>query len=261
MNKKLKEVLLHVVENIFRHTFALLLECWVFCHLTKLETSLTWTDLDLLERTQGRILSSHTPLHFLVMTETFSDLSPRRLLGWRWNKQVSNTQADSLSSLRGQSRGRDLPREQGAAAAGSMPEKTAAVHFSTNGRVCTEHRVTPTLCYTVRSAVYKPIRGQNSGCGMVNTSNGLWKGNAGVDSVVFYIWGRCMCATANDLCCPVNVSKDWSSQWFILSLRTSTSTHLCTLIHVLTFIDTPCWAKSSQLHAKSQPYSNCNLNP
>lgn len=50
------------------------------------ETSLTWTDRDLLERTQGLIVPSHP--YFLVMNETFSDRKPCRLRGKCWNKKV-----------------------------------------------------------------------------------------------------------------------------------------------------------------------------
>ena len=50
------------------------------------ETSLTWTDRDLLERTQGLIVPSHP--YFLVVNETFSDRKPCRLRGKCWNKKV-----------------------------------------------------------------------------------------------------------------------------------------------------------------------------
>lgn len=60
-------------------------------------TNLTWTDLDLLERTQGLILPQHCS--FLVETERFSDLSPCRLRAWYCKGKVSSTQAHSLASL------------------------------------------------------------------------------------------------------------------------------------------------------------------
>ncbi len=56
---------------------------------------------------------------------------------------------------------------------------------------------------------------KNTGCGIVNTSNGLWKRKGGGESasVVFYILGWCVrvcvcvCA-ASDLCCSEHISRD-----------------------------------------------------
>lgn len=124
-------------------------------------TSLTWTDLDLLERTQGLILPSHP--YFLVMTETLQWPEPPQ------TKRPTLEQAGEQHTSRftviprrtEAAKDRDLPGKQSAAAETareSMLERTtrAAVHMSMDCRACTEHCVTEYTnvnCITVRSAV------------------------------------------------------------------------------------------------------------
>lgn len=145
-----------------------------FIHDWMIETSLTWTDLDLLERTQGLILPR---------IPTFSDLNPCRIRDWCWNNLVSNTRVEWLSSLVEQRQRKNetcrgsrelLLKRQENRCCRAQPKQWSLFALIAEPVLNTEY--TGIICITVQSAVFKPIRGKkNTECGTVNTSNGLWK--------------------------------------------------------------------------------------
>ncbi|KAK2846601.1 hypothetical protein Q5P01_009600 [Channa striata] len=137
------------------------------------EHYLTWTDLDLLERTQGLIL----PLCPFVLAVTSSNLQGPESL--QANEQVKRTRADSLTCLRDQKQRIRVPQLLGDNRCWKKQQ-----HYTS---------VTGT---SARSAVYKPIRVRNTGCGLVNTPNGLWKGEGRGHVCCFQHLGH-MCARSS----------------------------------------------------------------
>lgn len=189
-------------------------------------TNLTWTDLDLLERTQGLILPQHCS--FLVETERFSDLSPCRLRAWYCKGKVSSTQAHSLASLgeqrqscccnctridAGKNNQSSSPYFHGEPVLNAMSQSIPAALVLLLGQLCInlleqKKKKTKTKV-NVELSIY--LMGYGKGGG-----GGVW--------MCFCVaWWACLCVwiTASDLCCSERVSRDQYRRGLMLAPRAS----------------------------------------